>query len=127
VKWLAAKLGIVSTPTLPVGDLAPAIGFYERAGFAVRVYKENDDDDSGGGFAFAEYDGQSLFDLDVVPTDPATNGAGCYLIVDDPDAWHARMTAAGLPITPIGDQPWGMREFALSDPFGNQIRIGRGI
>jgi uncharacterized glyoxalase superfamily protein PhnB len=125
VEWLAGKLGVVSTPTLPVADLARAIGFYERAGFGVRVYNANDEPE--GGFAFVDYDGQSVFDLDVVPVDPETNGAGCYLVVDDPDAWHERMTAAGLPMTPIGDMPWGMREYMLTDPFGNKVRIGRGI
>ena len=126
VEWLAGKVGVVSTPTLPVSELEPAVAFYERAGFGVRVYQENDND-PGEGFAFVDYDGQSVFDLDVVPTDPATNGAGCYLIVHDPDAWHTRMAAAGLPVTPIGDMPWGMREFALRDPSGNQVRIGHGI
>ena len=33
VDWLSGKLGIVSTPTLPVRDLNEAIDFYERAGF----------------------------------------------------------------------------------------------
>ena len=116
----------VSTPTLPVLDLKDAIDFYERAGFGVRVYKE-DEDDPGDGFAFVNYDGQSVFDLDVVDTDPARNRAGCYLIVQDVDGWHARMAADGLPVTALEDQPWGMREFALTDPSGNKIRIGRSI
>jgi uncharacterized glyoxalase superfamily protein PhnB len=126
VEWLAGKLGVVSTPTLPVAHLAKAIVFYERAGFGVRVYKENDDD-PGAGFGFVDYDGQSVFDLHVMPVDRGTNGAGCYLVVDDPDAWHERMTKAGLPVTPIGDMPWGMREYTLTDPFGNNVRIGRGV
>ena len=125
VEWLAGKLGVVSTPTLPVTDLREATAFYERAGFGVRVYKE-DDDDPGDGFAFVSYDDQSVFDLDVVDIDPAANRAGCYLIVQDADAWHARMLAEGLPVTPIEDQPWGMREFTLTDPSGNHVRIGRG-
>jgi uncharacterized glyoxalase superfamily protein PhnB len=124
VEWLSGKLGVVSTPTLPVVNLADAVAFYERAGFGVRVYKENDDD-PGDGFGFVDYDGQSVFDLDVVDIDPARNGAGCYLIVDDPDAWHARLTENGLPVSAIGDTPWGMREFTLTDPFGNNVRIGR--
>jgi uncharacterized glyoxalase superfamily protein PhnB len=122
VEWLAGRLGVVSTPTLPVVDLAEAVDFYKRAGFGVRIYP----DDLGDGFAFADYDGQSVFNLDVIDIDPARNGAGCYLIVDDPDGWHARLFASGLPVTAIGDMPWGMREFTLTDPFGNRIRIGRG-
>ena len=126
VDWLAGKLGVVSTPTLPVLDLAEAVDFYERAGFGVRVYKE-DEDDPGDGFAFVAYDGQSVFDLDDQEIDPAKNGAGCYLIVQDSDSWHARLAAAGLPVTAIEDQPWGMREFTLTDPSGNNVRIGRSI
>jgi catechol 2,3-dioxygenase-like lactoylglutathione lyase family enzyme len=125
VAWLAGKLGVVSTPTLPVTDLREATVFYERAGFGVRVYKE-DHDDPGNGFAFVSYDDQSVFDLDVVDIDPAANRAGCYLIVQDADAWHARMLADGLPVTSIEDQPWGMREFTLTDPSGNHVRIGHG-
>jgi uncharacterized glyoxalase superfamily protein PhnB len=126
VGWLAGKLGVVSTPTLPVLDLRDAIDFYERAGFGVRVYKE-DEDDPGDGFAFVNYDGQIVFDLDVVDIDPARNRAGCYLIVQDVDGWHARMAGDGLPVTALEDQPWGMREFALTDQWGNNIRIGRSI
>jgi catechol 2,3-dioxygenase-like lactoylglutathione lyase family enzyme len=126
VEWLAGKLGVVSTPTLPVLDLAEAIDFYERAGFGVRVYKE-DEDDPGDGFAFVDYAGQSVFDLDVVDIDPAKNGAGCYLTVQDPDSWHARMAADRLPVTALQDEPWGMREFTLTDPSGNNVRIGHSI
>ena len=125
VEWLAGKLGVTSTPTLPVVELA-GVAFYERAGFGVRVYKE-DDDDPGEGFAFVDYDGQSVFDLDVVPIDPASNGAGCYLIVDDPDAWHARISAAGFPVTDIGDTPWDLvsvaRPLWQSDPDRSQHRL----
>lgn len=126
VEWLAGKLGVVSTPTLPVADLREAIEFYERAGFGVRVYQE-DENDPGEGFAFVSYDDQSVFDLDVAEMDPATNRAGCYLIVQDADDWHARMAADGLPVTAIEDQPWGMREFTLTDPSGNKVRIGRSV
>ena len=80
------------------------------------------------GFAFVDCDGQSVFDLDAhSDLDRAANRAGCYLIANDADAWQARMQAAGLPVTPIADQPWGMREFTLTDPFGNRVRIGRSV
>ena len=126
VGWLAAQVGITTTPTLPIRDLRAAVEFYERAGFGVRVYDE-DPDSPGGGFAFVDYEGQSVFDLDVVDINPDRNGAGCYLIVDDADAWHARMSATGLDVSPIQDEPWRMREFTLRDPWRNNIRIGRGV
>lgn len=124
VDSLASRLGVTSTPTLPVVDMAAAIEFYERAGFGVRQYHD-DEGDPGEGFAFVEYDRVSVFDLDVVAIDPDRNGAGYYLVTPDADAWHARLAADGLPVTPIQDQPWGMREFTLRDPSNNNIRIGR--
>jgi uncharacterized glyoxalase superfamily protein PhnB len=59
--------------------------------------------------------------------DSSTNHAGCYIITPEVDAWHQRFSAAGLAVTPIGDMPWGMHEFALTDPSGNNVRIGRSI
>ena len=126
LEWLLRKIGVSSTPTLPVADMAEAATFYQRAAFEVRVYTNPDGSD--GGYGFVGFDGQSVFDLDAVADlDTAANRAGCYLVTGDADARHARMAAAGLPVTPIADQPWGMREFTLTDPWGNEIRIGRGV
>ena len=97
---------MISTPTLPVSDLREAIELYERAGFGVRVC-EDDEGNPGEGFAFVDLDGQSVFDLDVLPIDRTRNRAGCYLIVHDPDDWPAAMTASELPVTPIADPPRG--------------------
>jgi uncharacterized glyoxalase superfamily protein PhnB len=108
------------TPSLPVANMPEAVSFYEAAGFEVRTYDD--------GFAFVRYSDSSVFDLDLIADfDPATNHAGCYLIVDDPDAWHARLTAACLSVSPIQDEPWGMLEFTLTDPSGNRLRIGRSV
>ena len=106
IDWLSPKIGVTSTPTLPVIDMADSVEFYERAGFDVRLYRE-DEDDPGEGFAFVDYDGVSVFDLDFVDIDPDRNTAGCDWVVQDADEWHARMTKAGVPITPIADQPLG--------------------
>ncbi|MGQ0616090.1 MAG: bleomycin resistance protein [Acidimicrobiia bacterium] len=121
IGWLRTNAGIVdSTPILPVIDMAASVAFYRGAGFDVREYEE------GGGYAFVTYNGESVFDLDqaeVVLT-PGTNGAGCYLIVPDVDVWHHRLQERGHPVTLLEDRPWGMREFSLTDPNGNHIRIG---
>ena len=118
VGWLMRRAGGVDvTPTLPISDMNLAVAFYETAGFQVRRYDD--------GFAFVSLDDQSVFDLDLIATtDPATNGAGCYIVTDDVDAWHGRLVAAGLSVTPIDDMPWNMHEFTLTDPSGNRVRIG---
>jgi len=124
--WLVGQLGVISTPILPVADMREAIAFYERAGFGVRIY--NDGAGAEPGFAFVDHDGQSVFDLDAFgDLEPSANNAGCYLVVEDADVWHGRLLDAGFTVTPIADQPWGMREFAFDDPSGNHIRVGRGI
>ncbi len=119
IDCLRRRAGLLDvTPTLPVRDMAEAIAFYESAGFDVRAYD--------GGFAFVQYAGASVFDLDLhQQIDPARNGAGCYIIVADPDRWSDALSASGLPVSAVEDKPWGMREFTLTDPSGNSLRIGR--
>jgi catechol 2,3-dioxygenase-like lactoylglutathione lyase family enzyme len=121
VGWLSQRTGAIDvTPTLPVSDMDEAIRFYESAGFDIERYDD--------GFAFVHFDDQSVFDLDLATgMDSSTNHAGCYIITPEVDAWHQRFSAAGLAVTPIGDMPWGMHEFALTDPSGNNVRIGRSI
>jgi predicted enzyme related to lactoylglutathione lyase len=121
IGWLMPRAGGIDvTPTLPVSDMSRAIQFYETAGFDVEPYDD--------GFAFVELSDQSAFFLALNPAaDPATNGAGCYIVVQDVDGWHDRLVADGLPATAVEDMPWGMREFTLSDPSGNHIRVGRSI
>jgi hypothetical protein len=120
IGWLLPRAGGIDvTPTLPVADMTTAVLFYESAGFEVQRYDD--------GFAFVHLHDQSAFDLNLVPgTDPARNGAGCYIILDDVDGWHEQLVAAGLPVTAVEDMPWGMHEFTLTDPSGNDIRVGRG-
>ena len=106
------------TPTFPVVDMNEAVRFYEAAGFDVRRYDD--------GFAFVRDGDDSVCDLDLVEHfDPARNGAGCYVIVPNVDEWHARFTATGATLTAIEVQPWGMREFSVRDPSGNNLRVGR--
>jgi hypothetical protein len=77
----ASGWDVESTPTLPVIDMRATAKFYEAAGFNVHSYND--------GFAFVQYENVSVFDLGVNPKiDPKRNGAGCFLIVPDSDAWH---------------------------------------
>jgi hypothetical protein len=121
IGWLMNRAGGVDvTPTLPVSNIDAAVVFYEAAGFDVEKYDD--------GFAFVRFDDHSVFDLDLAEgLEPATNHAGCYVITNATDDWHRRFAAAGLEVTPLADQPWGMHEFTLADPNGNNIRVGRNI
>jgi catechol 2,3-dioxygenase-like lactoylglutathione lyase family enzyme len=118
IAWLATQSGALDvTPILPVHDMPRAIAFYESAGFDVEPYDD--------GYAFVRFADASAFDLARAEhLDPARNEAACYLIGGDADGWHARLSAAGLPVTAVEDQPWGMRELTLTDPSGNRLRIG---
>jgi len=122
VGWLREQTGVLdSTPILPVRDMEEAVGFYAAAGFDVRVH-------DGGGYGFVSHDDESVFDLGHENgLDVASNRAGCYLIVPSPDEWHARLTSLRYRVTPLRNEDYGMREFALTDPSGNHLRFGHSI
>ena len=119
VGWFREKLAAIDvTPILPVLDMAVTAAFYDAAGFDVQVYS---DDHETGRYAFVRYNEDSVFDLAV---HESAVGAGCYLRVSDVDDWHTRLSELGYSVTPVQVEPWGMREFALTDPSGNHLRFG---
>ena len=71
--------------------------------------------------------------LGECPDDMHPSQLGChsyfaYLRVDDADAYYTQVKAAGATsIRPIGDKPWGMREFSVTTPDGHRITIGHII
>jgi Uncharacterized protein conserved in bacteria len=47
------------------------------------------------------------------------------LIVDDPDSCAARAIAAGaVELFPVSDQPYGLRQGRVADPYGHHWLIG---
>jgi predicted enzyme related to lactoylglutathione lyase len=59
------------------------------------------------------------------PVDPAQNLAGCYLRIGDAPALHEEWVAAGTEILqPLIETDYGLHEFAISDPNGNQVKVG---
>lgn len=111
---------IVVKPILPVASMDPALAFYRQLGFDVRSY------DSG--YAWVLDGGEEIFHLrEVAGLDAELNASSCYLHVGDADKWHAAWVAAGVSVGTIADQPWSMREFMITDPSGNLIRVGQNI
>jgi catechol 2,3-dioxygenase-like lactoylglutathione lyase family enzyme len=104
-------------PIFAVRDLAAAMDFYQRLGFAVRAY-------AGGGFGFARR-GVEIH-LGVVPNDDRRTSAA-YLFVDDADGLAAQWRSAGVEVHPPQDTEWGQHEGTVVDPDGNVIRFGSPI
>ncbi len=102
-------------PIFAVRDLAVAMDFYERLGFAVRRY-------SGGGYGFASRRGIEIH-LGVVP-DGDRRISAAYLFVEDADQVAAVWELAGADVHRPADTEWGQHEGALIDPDGNVIRFG---
>lgn len=56
---------------------------------------------------------------------PLPGPVAIYVVVEDPDALHARAAAAGAEIVMgLTDQDYGSREFAARDPHGNVWSFG---
>ncbi|MFJ6215600.1 bleomycin resistance protein [Streptomyces sp. NPDC092296] len=103
---------------LPVSDLAGAAAHYRALGFTVEP--------SGSQYAFARRGGATVHLAVVDRIDPATSNSAVYLSVVDADVLAREWAAAGVAgqlVDPVGT-PYGMREGAHIDPWGNLLRFG---
>ena len=122
------------TPMLTVRDAAKAIAFYERA-FGAREIAARVTAPSGQIVAKLAIDDQPFFVVDENPAgynlSPETlkgTSVRLNLVVDDPDAVAARAVAAGATVLfPIADQPYGMRQGRVVDPFGHHWLVGKPL
>lgn len=54
-----------------------------------------------------------------------TGHGNLYISFDEVDSLNQRLSAAGVDFyCPLGDRDYGMRDFSVRDPDGNQIGIG---
>ncbi|WP_142850135.1 VOC family protein [Telmatospirillum sp. J64-1] len=106
-------------PILAAFDLDETVGFYRCLGFGLQARYDD--------YAVLAR-GQIELHFWVPEGQVSADGAGCYLRVNDVTALYYEVLASGL--TSVGrleDKPWGMREFHISDPSGNLLRIGQQI
>jgi PhnB protein len=123
-------------PMLSLRNAAKAIDFYERAFGAREVLRSTAPDGRiVAQLAIADA-GDAIFGLvdeatQVGNTSPETLGGTSVrisLLVADPDAVAQRAVEAGAEVMfPIADQPYGMRQGRLVDPFGHHWLIGRPL
>jgi PhnB protein len=118
------------TPMLTVTDAAAALDFYRRAFDATEHTRVQTP--TGQIVAEMSIDGHTFFVVDENPKafnlSPATLGGTSVrinLVVEDADASTAQAIAAGATeVFPVADQPYGLRQGRVTDPFGHHWLIG---
>lgn len=105
------------TAILPCNDLNASETFYAKLGFT-RVnsdssYRILSDGKGGAVHLTAAVEGWLV---------PGRNPFGLYLYTEDVDALFGALR--GIALHPPKEQPWGMYEFAVSDPDETLVRIG---
>lgn len=105
---------------LPCNDLAASTAFYERLGFALVS-------DHGHYRILADGRGWDLHLNQAVQgwLMPGHNPFGLYLYVEDVDAVAERVRELIIEKEGPSLKPWGCYEFAVSDPDGALVRVGR--
>jgi PhnB protein len=120
-------------PFLAVKDVPAAVDFYTAAFGAHEQQRLQAPD--GRVVSTMEIDGHTFGLATEAPElgtpSPETAGATTVRIslhVDDPDAVQARAVDAGaVEMFPVADQPYGMRQGRIVDPFGHHWLIGREL
>lgn len=111
---------------IAVPDLAVSAAFYRDVlGFEVREIGDP-------GWRFFVRDGCIVMAGEcrdaLPPAETGDHSYYAYMVVDDADAYHAQVTAAGAEIIkPLRTEPWGMREFGLRTADGHRIMFGQPL
>ena len=103
---------------LLVRDLRRSVQFYLALGFHLLGEKD--------GFASLAWEDHRLFldQRDDLPEPPAHPVMNVRVMVPDVDAHWRRVHELGLRVVaPIGDRPYGLRDFAIADPDGFGVRF----
>ncbi|WP_216587024.1 bleomycin resistance protein [Streptomyces brasiliscabiei] len=127
-------MGEKTIPILPCQHLQPLLDFYEALGFEV-AFRQS----SPNPYAVVVRDGIELQFFGLKRYEPARSLSTCYVRTDDVDGLYAafraglraaygRIPTRGLPrLGPLKDMSYGMRQFLLTDPGGNCVRVGQPI
>jgi catechol 2,3-dioxygenase-like lactoylglutathione lyase family enzyme len=124
----------VTIPILPCRSIDETLEFYGALGFEV-TYRQR----RPNSYAVVQRGGIVLHFFVLRDLDPAGSYGTCYVRVDDVDSLHTAFTAGlkaafgrvparGIPrIGAVRDLAFGVRQFIVTDPGGNAIRIGKPI
>jgi uncharacterized glyoxalase superfamily protein PhnB len=114
-----------AVPEIHVSTAAAARQFYsDKLGFTcANAWRPDETKDDPCYMAFVR-DGVWL----QVTSFKGTLGTCVYVYVDDVDTLHAEFASKGVAdLSPVEDQTWGTREFAVTDPDDNTLRFGQQL
>ena len=104
----------ISAVTLAVRNMGRSVAFYQKLGFHLVHGSEQ------ATFSSLRF-GEAFVNLAATPTHKAQWWGRAIFRVDDVDAYHQSLTAAGLQPDQPRDAPWGERYFHLTDPDGHEL------
>ncbi|MER5966510.1 VOC family protein [Streptomyces sp. NPDC002057] len=119
-------------PILPCRTIPPVLDFYIALGFEVTFRQQ-----SPNPYAVVERGGIQLQFFGMKQYEPTSSVSTCYVLTDDVDGLHeafraglkaayGRIPTRGLPrIGPLKNMSYGVRQFLMTDPGGNCIRVGQ--
>ena len=114
------------TAILPCNDLDASEAFYNRLGFSRPEADKPAQGEEDSYRMLSDGQGGTIHLTNAVEgwLIPGQNPFGLYLYTEDVDGLWSRFEAEALGGQRPEDKPWGMYEFALSDPDETLVRIG---
>jgi hypothetical protein len=121
-------------PLLPCRTIQPVVEFYEALGFEVTFLQK-----SPNPFAAVRRGDIELQFFGMKRYEPSESYSTCYVLTDEVDALYeafrtglrtafGKVPSRGLPrIGPLKDMSYGVRQFLMTDPGGNCVRVGQPI
>jgi len=109
----------MAVPILPVSDLAEALDYYQRVlGFKVEW--------QWGAPPYLASVCRDQVEVNLsLSSQPTPAASKVYFQVASVDAYYSTVTQAGAKVAvPLGDRPYGMRDFRIVDPSGNELSFG---
>ncbi|MGH3776342.1 MAG: bleomycin resistance protein [Pseudonocardiaceae bacterium] len=125
-------MGEKTIPILPCPSIPDVVAFYQALGFEVTHLQTRPNP-----YAALQYGDIDLQFFGLRSVDPAASMSTCYVVTDRVDELYAAFRAGlkqalgkiptrGIPrIGQIKDTSYGVRQFLMTDPGGNCIRIGQ--
>ena len=109
-------------PMLPVRSMATSVEFYRKLGFSV-----DSRNDEWGWAKLSHGDFRLMVDQSLNVHPQAPRQAVIYLYPADVTKYHAQVRAHEVPAPDLRMTFYGMKEFRVHDPDGNELWIGETV